>query len=243
MRPEFTGAENYGRAVTDPEFGSALWLSLLFVLGSAVIGQSGLGFLLAWSLRTARRGVRTLVETLVLLAWILPSSIVAFLWLALLDREGGTVNALLGTPGLAWLLDYPMASIIVFNTWRGAAFSMLLFSAAIQAVPPSQLESARLAGAGSWQQLRDVVFPHIRGHLLTNLLLITLWTFNDFTPYLITAGGPDGATEVLPVFIYQTAVGFGKLGYGAAIASVMLAVNLVIAVGYLRLLRRKGAGA
>lgn len=243
VRPEFTGAENYGRAVTDPEFGSALWLSLLFVLGSAVIGQSGLGFLLAWSLRTARRGVRTLVETLVLLAWILPSSIVAFLWLALLDREGGTVNALLGTPGLAWLLDYPMASIIVFNTWRGAAFSMLLFSAAIQAVPPSQLESARLAGAGSWQQLRDVVFPHIRGHLLTNLLLITLWTFNDFTPYLITAGGPDGATEVLPVFIYQTAVGFGKLGYGAAIASVMLAVNLVIAVGYLRLLRRKGAGA
>lgn len=238
-RPQVVGLDNYTDALTDPAFLNSLWLTLLYVLGSAVIGQSVLGFVLAWTMRAAPRMVRTVVESLVMLAWILPSSVVAFLWIALLDRDAGTLNALLGTPGMAWLLEYPMLSIIVFNTWRGTAFSMLLFSAALNAVPPSQLETARMVGASGWQQLRDVVFPHIRGHVLTNLLLISLWTFNDFAPYLITAGGPDGRSEILPVFVYQAAIFDGQLGFGSAISLLMLLINLVIAVFYLRLLRER----
>ncbi|HEX4252110.1 MAG TPA: sugar ABC transporter permease [Pseudonocardia sp.] len=234
--PKVVGLDNYASAVGDPDFRNALWLTLLYVLGSAVIGQSVLGFVVVWLMREAPRAVRTTVETLVMLAWILPSSVVSFLWIALLDRDAGTLNALLHTPGTAWLISHPLLSVIVFNTWRGTAFSMLLYSAALDGVPPSQLESARLAGASGWQQLRDVVFPHIRGHLLTNLLLISLWTFNDFTPYLITAGGPDGATETLPVFVYRTAISDGRLGFGSAISLLMLLINLVLAVGYLRLL-------
>jgi len=179
----------------------------------------------------------------VLLAWILPSSVVAFLWIALLDRDGGTLNALLQTPGTAWLLDHPMACIIVFNTWRGTAFSMMLYSAALDNVPPSHLETARLAGANTWQQLRDVVFPLIRGHVLTNLLLISLWTFNDFTPFLITAGGPEQRSEILAVYVYKVALSGGQLGFGSAISFLMLLINLVIALIYLRLLgRRNRAG-
>jgi multiple sugar transport system permease protein len=238
-RPQVVGLDNYTHALSDPEFLNSLWLTLLYVLGSAVIGQSVLGFVLAWTMRSVPRVVRTVVESLVMLAWILPGSVVAFLWIALLDRDSGTLNALLGTPGMAWLLEYPMLSIIVFNTWRGTAFSMLLFSAALNAVPPSQLETARMAGASGWQQLRDVVFPHIRGHVLTNLLLISLWTFNDFATYLITAGGPNDRSEILPVFVYQTAIFDGQLGFGSAISLIMLLINLVIAVIYLRLLRER----
>lgn len=238
-RPEVVGLDNYTRALSDPDFLNSLWLTLLYVLGSAMIGQTVLGFALAWMLRTAPRVVRTVVESLVMLAWILPSSVVAFLWIALLDRDSGTLNALFGTPGMGWLLQYPMLSIIVFNTWRGTAFSMLLFGAALNAVPPSQLETARMAGASGFQQLRDVVFPHIRGHVLTNLLLISLWTFNDFAPYLLTAGGPDGRSEILPVFVYQVAIFDGQLGFGSAISLLMLLINLVMAVAYLRLLRER----
>jgi multiple sugar transport system permease protein len=238
-RPEVVGLDNYTRALSDPDFLNSLWLTLLYVLGSAMIGQTVLGFALAWMLRTAPRVVRTVVESLVMLAWILPSSVVAFLWIALLDRDAGTLNALFGTPGMGWLLQYPMLSIIVFNTWRGTAFSMLLFGAALNAVPPSQLETARMAGASGFQQLRDVVFPHIRGHVLTNLLLISLWTFNDFAPYLLTAGGPDGRSEILPVFVYQVAIFDGQLGFGSAISLLMLLINLVMAVAYLRLLRER----
>jgi multiple sugar transport system permease protein len=237
--PQVVGVDNYTNALTDPRFHNALLLTLLFVFGSAIVGQTVLGFSLAWTLRSARGWVRGIVETLVLLAWILPSSVVAFLWLALLDRDGGTLNGLLGTTGKAWLVDHPMASLIVFNTWHGTAFSLLLFGAALGSVPPSQLEAARLAGASVLAQLRDVVFPHIRGHLLTNTLLISLWTFNDFTPYLLTAGGPDRRSETLPVYIYNTAIFDGQLGYGSAVSLLMLVINLVIALFYLRLLRER----
>lgn len=239
LNPQFVGIDNYVNALTSPRFLSSLGLTLVFVFGSAIVGQSILGFAIAWMMTRVSKLVRGVVEFFVLLAWIIPSSVSTFLWIALLDRTDGTLNLLLNTPGTAWLLQYPMQSIIVFNTWAGAAFSMLLFSSALASVPPSQLESARMVGAGAWAQLRDVIFPHIRGHVLTNTLLITLWTFNVFTPYLLTAGGPDGRSEILPVFIYRLALRDGMLGEGAAISLIMIILNLVIALVYLRLLREK----
>lgn len=236
--PRSVGLRNYTNVVQDPGFHHSLWLTFEYVVLSAVVGQAVLGFAIAWMLRDAGR-LKRLLEALVLLAWILPSSVVAFLWVAMLDRDSGTLNALLHTPGTAWAIEHPMAVIIVFNIWRGTAFSMLLYSAALTGVPPSQLATARMFGANSWQQLRDVVFPHIRGHILTNLLLISLWTFNDFTPYQITAGGPNGKSEILPVYIYQTALFDGQMGLGAAISLLMLVINLLVALVYLRLLRER----
>ncbi|ACQ80798.1 binding-protein-dependent transport systems inner membrane component [Beutenbergia cavernae DSM 12333] len=239
--PEFVGLDNYARILGDPTFWRSLRLTLVFVLVSGIIGQSLLGFAVAWALRRITGWAKTLIETLVLAAWVVPASVASFLWIALLDRREGTLNEILGTTGMAWLIEYPMASIIVFNIWVGTAFSMLLFSSALAAVPPSQLESARMAGATGWQQLRDVVIPNIRGHILTNTLLITLWTFNTFTPYLVTAGGPNGESEIIAVYIYNTAIPGGQLGVGAAISLIMLLINLVVALGYLRVGRARGA--
>ena len=239
VAPSFVGLSNFMDALNDALFGNALWLTLVFVLGSAVLGQNLLGFGLAWVLRSARPWIRRTVEAFVLLAWILPSVVVAYLWTAVLDRDGGTLNALLGNDTTAWLVEYPMASLIIFNTWRGTAFSMMLYSSALAAVPPSQLETARLVGASGWQVVRDVVFPHIRGHVLTNTLLISLWTANDFTPFLLTAGGPNHESEVLPVLIYRQALEGGQLGYASAMSLLLLVGNLLIALVYLRLLRRR----
>ncbi|WP_327580991.1 sugar ABC transporter permease [Nonomuraea sp. NBC_00507] len=235
--PQVVGLDNYTGALDDPRFLTSLWLTVLYVGGSAIIGQAGLGFTLAWILRARTGPVRRLVEGVVLLSWILPSTVVGFLWFALLDRDEGTLNALLHTPGFAWLLDYPLLSIIIFNVWRGTAFSMMLYAAALENVPPSHLETALLAGASVPQQLRDVVFPRIRRHILTNLLLISLWTFNDFTPFVLTGGGPEGRSEILPVYVYRVALRDGQLGAGAAISFLILLINLLFALAYLRLLR------
>jgi multiple sugar transport system permease protein len=238
--PQYVGLRNYSDALSDPLFTKALYLTLLYVGFSAVLGQNVLGFLLAWYVRSARAWVRVTLNVLVLLAWILPGSVVAFLWQALLDRQNGTLNTILHTTGTAWTIDHPMAVIIIFNVWRGTAFSMLLYSAALNTVPNSHLEVARLAGARPWQQVRDIVLPTVRRHVLTNTLLITLWTFNDFTPYLLTGGGPDNKSQTLPVFIYKTALlGQQQLGYGSAFSLLLLIANLILAVIYIRLLRAR----
>lgn len=237
-QPEFVGLENYAEALTDPRFFNSLWVTILFVLGSAIFGQAILGFLLAWAVRGWKSRLRGAVELLVIIAWIMPSSVVAFLWIAFLDGRSGTLNTLIGTD-TEWLIRNPLLSIIIFNIWRGTAFSMLLFGAALGSLPPSYLETARLAGASTWQQLRDIVLPSIRGHIMTTLLLISLWTFNDFTPFLITGGGPRNQTEILPIFVFREALGTFQFGYGAAISTIMLAINLTVAIFYLRLLRER----
>lgn len=230
----FVGFQNYLSALSDSTFWNSLKLTIIFVAFSGVIGQTLMGFILAWSTRRIVGWARTVLESVVLAAWVMPGSLTAFLWIALLDRRGGTLNMLLGTDDKAWLIEHPMLMIIIFNIWCGTAFSMQLFSSALSAVPPSQLESARMAGASGWEQLRDVVLPTIKGHILTNTLMITLWTFNTFTPYLLTAGGPNDKTEILSVYIYQTAIPGGQLGLGAALSMIMLVINLVIALMYMR---------
>ena len=242
--PTFEGLTNYKNALTDPEFGNSLLITLIYVFGSAVVGQVVLGFAMAWRFKDWRSPLRRVVEALAIIAWIVPGSVVAFLWISYLQGnigpliEHGTLDVILHI-STNWFLQFPLLSLIIFNIWRGSAFSMMLFNGALQSVPPSYLETAKISGASELQQLRDVVLPRIKGHVLTDVLLISLWTFNDFTPYLITAGGPNGQTETLPVFVYKVAFQQGDLGYASAISLIMLVINSVIAVVYLRMLRAR----
>jgi multiple sugar transport system permease protein len=120
-----------------------------------------------------------------------------------------------------------MAAIVVFNIWVGIAFSVLQYRSALKSVPSSELESARTMGATGWQQVRDIVFPRIRGHIVSNTVLVTLATINTFGPYMLTRGGPNSKSEVLPVYIYNTALQSGELGRGAAISLALIAINLM----------------
>jgi multiple sugar transport system permease protein len=244
--PEFVGFDNYlrlfdpDRFLNSGEFGASLLITGQFVFFSAIVGQALLGLLLAWFFFHKRGWVQSTVQTLAILAWIMPDVVVAFAWFAFLNRDDGTLNQILAFLGLGrpdWLLGLPLVSIILFNIWRGTAFSMLLFSSALGSIPPSYLETASVVGASTWQRLRDIILPMIRTHVITALVLITLWTFNTFTPYLVTAGGPNGKTEILSVYIYETAIPGGQLGLGAAISLIMLLINLVIALGYVRVSR------
>lgn len=247
-RPEFVGLDNF-RALFDFEswlnrgqFGHALRNSALFVFWSGLVGQVGLGLAIAWAFYR-RRGVwRETLFTLVILAWIIPDVVVAFMWVAFLDRDFGTLNALLSAVGLGrpdWLIALPLVAIILFNTWRGTAFAALLFSSALASLPPSYLEVAAVAGASGWQTLRDVFLPLIRSHVVTAFVLITLWTFNTFTPFLLTGGGPAFRSEVVSIYTFRVAFQHFEFGRGAAVAVVMMAVNLALALAYLATQRRE----
>jgi len=248
--PQFIGLENY-RQLFDfdkwmryGQFGNALKITFQFVLGSALLGQAVVGLVVAWAFYRRKGLLREIVFTLAVLSWIIPEVVAAFAWSAYLDPERGTLNALLGRLGLGqpdWLFDYPLLTIIIFNTWRGSAFSILLFSSALETIPPSYIETADVVGASAWRKIRDIFVPLMRGHILTDLILITLWTFNVFTPFLLTGGGPTFRSELVSIYTYRTAFKFFEFGRGGAIAVVMMLINFTLAMFYLAMLRRQKA--
>lgn len=241
VHPQFVGISNFIDVLTDPNFYNSLVVTLIFVLESAIIGQAGLGMLLSL-LTYHKKFFRTLVQVTAVLAWIIPDSVVAYLWIAFLDKNAGTFNNLLALIGLSrinWFYRYPLTTIVVFNIWRGTAFSMLMFSAAFDTIPPSYLEVADVMGVSWWRKLKDIIFPSLKGVFFADLILITLWTFNVFTPYLLTQGGPGTATEILPIYIYLNAFQNFKIGYGAAISVIVLLINLVLASFYFILSKEK----
>jgi multiple sugar transport system permease protein len=248
LNPEFVGLGNY-LALFDPatffqrgQFGFSLILTTQFVLASALIGQALLGLLLAWLIQTVPPTIKRITETFVIAAWILPEVVIGFAWFAFLDRDQGTLNLLLTSVGLPpgdFLLDQPFWVIVVFNTWRGAAFSMMLFNSAFSSIPPSYFQAADVAGASSWQKFRDIGLPLIRGHIVTDLILITMWTFNTFTPFLLTNGGPSYRTELVSIYNYRVAFQDFQFGKGAAVGVIMMLINLAFALVYLSLGRKK----
>ncbi len=239
--PQYIGLDNYAelfnfdRWMRRGELGYSLLLTAQFVIGSALIGQAGLGLLLATLFNNRKGLLRETVYTLAIAAWIIPEVVVAFAWFAYLDPDG-TLNVVLNTLGIRgvdWLFEYPMLSIILFNTWRGTAFSMLLFSSALSSIPPSQLETADVIGASSWQKFKDILLPQLGPYILTDFLLITLWTFNSFTPFLLTGGGPSYQTDLISIYTYRTGLQFFQFGKGSAIAMIVMIINLLLAGIYL----------
>ncbi|NOX73786.1 MAG: sugar ABC transporter permease, partial [Alphaproteobacteria bacterium] len=178
VNPQFVGLQNYINLFNPAgffdrgQFGFSLILTIQFVLLSALVGQAVLGMLLAWLMQSVPKSVKSLTESAVIAAWILPEVVIGFAWFAFLDYDNGTLNMMLNALGLPrgdWLLKYPFWVIVVFNTWRGAAFSMMLFNSAFSSIPPSYFQAASVAGANSWQKFRDIALPLIRGHVVTDL--------------------------------------------------------------------------
>ncbi|GGA55071.1 amino acid ABC transporter permease [Pelagibacterium lentulum] len=251
VNPEFVGLANY-ISLFDPvsffqrgQFGFSLILTTQFVILSALVGQALLGMLLAWLLQSVPKGVKSITETFVIAAWILPEVVIGFAWFAFLDYDNGTLNMImesLGLPPGDWLLQQPFWVIVIFNVWRGAAFSMMLFNSAFASIPPSYFQAADVAGASSWQKFRDIGLPLIRGHVVTVLILITMWTFNTFTPFLLTNGGPSYRTELISIYTYRVAFRDFDFGKGAAVGVIIMLINLVFALIYLSLGRKRAKG-
>src|SRR5919112_962851 len=237
---DWIGLENYQRLLVDPVFPLSLGLTVLFVLGSAVLGQNLLGLALAVLMRRARRAVSAVVGTAVVAAWVLPEIVAAFAAYAYFSRDG-TLNQLLGGLGMGqpdWLYSWPMAAVVLANIWRGTAFSMLVYRAALNDIPAEVVEAAQMDGAGGWQRLAYITLPMIRGSIATNLMLITLQTLAVFTLiWVMTAGGPANASSTLPILAYQEAFKFGDIGYGTAVATVLIIIGGVFGAAYIRLLR------
>lgn len=243
----FVGAQNYTTLFTNGAFWEGLKASVEYLVGSAIIGQVIVGFLMAVFIERLGKLARSVLMSVIVVAWIIPEIVVAFIWSGFLSTPKGLANILLGFVGVApvsFLYGHAMISLIVANAWRGMAFSVLVLGAALQAVPTELIESAKLDGAGEWGLIRWVRLPLIRTAVATVLALTTLWTLGDFTLiFVLTGGGPNNQTNVLPVYTYQQSFSFYELGYGTAVSLVLLLLACGLAYFYVKVGARDLKGA
>ncbi|WP_405794599.1 carbohydrate ABC transporter permease [Streptomyces sp. NBC_01506] len=237
---DFVGLDNFRRAFADDNFRNAVWLTLVFTFVSSIVGQNTIGLALAGLMRAASRPVRTVTGAVVIAAWVLPEIVAAFLLYAFFRREG-TLNAILDwlhLPSQNWLFTLPILAVSFANVWRGTAFSMLIYSAALSEIPKEITEAAEVDGANGVRRLWYITLPMIRRSIGTNLMLNTLSTLSVFgLIWAMTRGGPGNRSQTLPVFMYDQAFLKSLIGYGTAVALLLLLVGALFSIVYVRLLK------
>jgi len=242
MRLDFVGLLNYVKLLTDPDFYNSIRVSFFFTIFSALIGQAILGLILAILLRM--RGIKGggLVALAVFIAWVIPEVVAGYVWGAYASKEGlfNMLLSYLGFEPVNWLFRRPLETIIIANIWRGTAFSMILFSAALEGIPKFIYEAAEIDGASGWQRFRYVTLPLISYAILIDFILITIWTFSVFTMvFVMTGGGPGGATELWTIFAYKRSLlPPYEIGYATAAVNIMFIIVLALIIVYLRLISK-----
>jgi multiple sugar transport system permease protein len=250
MPPIFVGLENYIRLAEDGFFRRAVANSFLFTFAS-VAGKLLLGMLMAMVLTTRVR-FRGFWTGVLLIPWVAPTVVSALNFLWIYDGSLGVLNYLLVKvfrilpQGVGWLSEpgTAMASVIFVNVWRGFPFFGISFLAGLKSIPVELYEAAAVDGANAVQRFLNVTLPGLKNIIIIVVLLSTIWTFNDLQIiYILTKGGPGGATMVMPMLTYETAFGAQRLGEAIAVALYLLPALAITIVVLARYMQRKRVGA
>ena len=236
---QFIGLENYKRILSDPNTLVSIRNTFIFLIGS-LVGQSVLGFLIAYFMKGKAKAFRSVVGPCILAGWVMPEIVVSLCCLAFFDVSG-TFNKIIGTlhiPGVDFNYGHPMMTIIIANVWHGTAFSMLNFQSALDNVSGDIEEAARVDGANRIQTLVRIIVPCIKDTIATNTMLNTLSTLGVFgLIWALTGGGPGMSTTTLPIYMYNQGLKNFQLGQGTAVGMILLFVGAVCSIIYTRLLK------
>lgn len=240
----WVGWGNFATLIEDPLFGTVIWNSVIWVVGS-LIPQFLVGFLIALALRRRFR-FRGVYQALVFYPWAVSGFLIGVLFRWMFNSEFGVVNDLLMRAGLAsepipWLADPDLAliAVIIANVWYGVTFFAIMILAALQSVPDELYEAAALDGAGRWRTLVQVTIPYIRSTLMLTVLLRVIWIFNfpDII-YAMTGGGPGNQTQIATTWMIQYTQQ-GSYGLASAMGFIIMGVLVIFTGIYLKLLTRE----
>lgn len=240
---EFVGLRYYFQALTDTSFLHSLWMTVIFTV-SVVVGHFFIGFVFASILNMDIR-FRTVLRGILILPWLFPDVVIAYLFKWILNTQGGIVNELLLHFGLisdpiGWLSTSATAfpCVILVSIWKGYPLVMVQILAGIQTISTDMYEAAEIDGANLWQRFRYVTIPALKPILTTILILDTVWVFKQFTLiWLMTSGGPGSSTMVSAIEIYKNAFSYFKYGLASVQSVYILLICYLIGVVFRRLLR------
>jgi multiple sugar transport system permease protein len=236
----YVGLAHFARLLTAREFWADFGRTAVFTVGSVAM-QMLVGVGLALLLNELGAGRNTL-RGLLLAPYVLPTVVVALLWRWLLNDLYGLVPYLVRLVGLhspLWLASpfWALTTVTIINGWMFFPFVLLVVMARIESIPPSLYEAASIDGAGVLARFAHVTLPQLREVVIVAGLLRGIWMFNKFDSiWLVTAGGPAGATETLPILGYFAGFARMDLGAGAAVGTMIFAVISIVTIVYLRFL-------
>ncbi|HEY2966757.1 MAG TPA: sugar ABC transporter permease [Casimicrobiaceae bacterium] len=240
----FAGLDNFARMGGDPRFWGSLWLTLIYT-GTTVVLQVAIGLALALLVLQIPRGQGAL-RVAAILPIVLAPVVVGLFWRTfVLSPDFGLVDLVTRALGLGshnWLGDPRLAliSVIAIHTWQWTPFAFLVMLASLSSLPPDIFEAARIDRANAWQRFRRITLPLIRPAIMIVLIMRTMIALSAFAAiFAATGGGPGTATEILNLYAYRTSFSELNLGYGAALAVVLLAITLAISFLMFRLRRAR----
>jgi multiple sugar transport system permease protein len=244
--PRFIGISNYRDLLDDDRFINSLWVSFKFV-SIAVAVEFLLGFALAFLFNTKLHGMATLRRIAILPIMVMPLAS-GLVWFYILNENFGAMNwfaVLAGAPQrIRFLTDDNLAilSLVLADAWQWTPFVMLVIYAALQSIPEFVYEAAKMDGLNRWQTLCRVTLPLLSSAIWVVLVLRIVDAFRMIELiYLMTRGGPGGATETLSWYIYSTGFLDQDLGSAAAQALVMIIVVSIVAQVFVRRLQYREA--
>lgn len=239
---EFTGLSNYEAVLSRPAFWESVRLSFVYAVGTTALQLVfGVGFALLLN-RPFRYNY--LARAIGMMPYLVPTAVVGFIasWMA--NSNFGIINQILTDLGLidsyiAWFgnPDLAMLAVILATSWKFSIFVTIMTLSRLQAIPGDLYDAATMAGASRYQQFRDVTLPNLKGVIFIVLLLRAVWQFNQFDIiYVLTRGGPLGATTTTPVFAFETSFPQTQIDLGAAISVLLFGMLIVFAGLYFRVL-------
>ena len=236
VRPEkpFVGFRNYERLLSDELFYKALQNTFVFLVVHIPL-QIAVALLLAVVLNQKIRG-RAFFRVAFFLPFVTSGAIISLIWLRLYADDGLLNNALnsVGLPALGWLSSprLAMPSIAIMATWKNVGYYLMIFLAALQAIPSQLYEESYLNGANAWQRFWYITLPLLNPAMVLVVVLSTIGGFSLFVePFVMTGGGPVDSTLSIVLYLYRQAFQFLRMGYaatlGVALALIIFAVTLL----------------
>ena len=238
----FIGLDGYQELISDPLFKTVFTNSILWTV--LVVGFQFIAGLAAALVLNAKFKGRWFFRILMVLPWALPGIVVALMWRLILNPDVGTLQIVTNFFGLP-VTDYlgqsstALVSIIFVAVWKGFAFWMLIILAALQGVPKDQVEAGEVDGAGPIRIFLNIYVPNMISVIRIGFILTSIWTFNYFELiFVMTAGGPAGASHTFPTIIYEQA--FRRLDFGLAsrFAAISVLIMSVLCIFLVRELKR-----
>ncbi len=239
----YVGFYNYGRLFASSVFEQSVIITVVFFIFSAILGQMVLGAIVAYVINGTKKIFGTVITLVILMAWATPQVVSGITWYSTLSYfPVGLVNYIITVLGgkPIHFLSYHNAlyMIILSNIWIGLGFSVLLFSSAIKNINPSVIKATIVDGAGPFSRFFRVIFPMLKQTILTDLILITLWTLGAFTVvYVLTHGGPADATNILTIYQYHTAFSVFDVGLANTIGVMIILAGVIMSLVYIRVIK------